>query len=100
MPNVRFETKVDGFKLSGKVNRLVFEDHTYGYHFLIETPNEHEGVSDAFAYMTLKDELLNDLAEEGVLNRFDLTFPFDHCETELPDDAWDCGAVTASDIQY
>lgn len=88
VPDVQFQQNVDGIQVKGKVNRLVYENDTYGYHFYIETPIS-PGSSEYFGYMALKEEFLGAIEDEDIPVD-DLTFPFDEFEDKLPEDAWDC----------
>ena len=97
--NFRWQTNVDGLSIHRKVNRLAFWDATYDYYFYLETPVDNDGASDYFAYLTLKEEMIDDIKGLNIICP-DLIFPFDGHERELPDDAYDCGAVTAGEYLY
>lgn len=88
--NVRFVHNVDGIITKGKVNRIQYEDATYGYVFFNETPIE-EGCSEYFGYIPLRNEFVDDVSALDVAIP-EFVFPFD--EADLPGDAWDCGPVT------
>ena len=101
--NVIWQTNVDGLTPSfknRKVNRLGYEDATYGYIFFSEVPVDDIRQLGYYGYTVLRDEMIDDISRIDEITQPELIFPFDGCEDELPSEACECGGCTSGSYQY